>query len=250
MDRLESRAFERDGFVVVRGCCDPELVRRIRDRADSCLQPLLGPAEFEADVGYPGSPASRASDGGDTCRRLLHAYARDSAFREWATGSAVRANLRVLFGNMDLTMSQCHHNCVMTKHPGFSSATLWHQDIRYWSFDRPELISVWLALGKESEENGALKVIPGSHAMSIDRGRLDRDLFLRPELAENAELIERAQTVPLEPGDVLFFHCRLFHAAGKNLTDEVKLSMVTTYHTADNRPIPDTRSAQYPGVPL
>ncbi len=86
--------------------------------------------------------------------------------------------------------------------------------------------------------------------MNIDRGRLDRDLFLRPELADNAALIERAQTVPLEAGDVLFFHCRLFHAAGKNLTDEVKLSVVTTYHTADNRPIPDTRSAQYPGVPL
>lgn len=250
IDRLEPRAFERDGFVVVRGCCDSGLVKRIRNRAASYLEPLLGPAEFEADVGYPGSPASRADDGGDTCRRLLHAYARDSVFRQWATGDAVAANLRVLFGSSELMMSQCHHNCVMTKHPGYSSATLWHQDIRYWSFDRPELISVWLALGAETEENGALKVIPGSHAMNIDRGRLDRDLFLRPELADNAALIERAQTVPLEAGDVLFFHCRLFHAAGKNLTDEVKLSVVTTYHTADNRPIPDTRSAQYPGVPL
>ena len=113
-------------------------------------------------------------------------------------------------------MSQCHHNCVMTKHPGFSSSTAWHQDIRYWSFDAPELVSVWLALGSEREENGALWVIPGSHRLRLDRGRFDRHLFLRPELDANRALIDTATLVELEAGDALFFHCRLFHAAGKN----------------------------------
>jgi phytanoyl-CoA hydroxylase len=250
IDQLVSRAFARDGFVVVRGLCDASLREQIRSQAQAYMDPLLGPAEFEAEVGYPGSPASRAARGGDTPRRLLHAYARDPAFRRWATGAALRAHLQTLFGRDDIRMSQCHHNCVMTKHPGYSSATLWHQDIRYWSFDRPELISVWLALGEENERNGALKIIAGSHAMDIDRGRLDKDLFLRPELAENATLIEQARAVELEAGDAVFFHCRVFHAAGKNLTDDVKLSFVTTYHTSDNQPIPDTRSAQYPSVKL
>ena len=55
----------------------------------------------------------------------------------------------------------------------------------------------------------------------------------------------------LEAGDVLFFHCRLFHAAGKNRSGEVKLSAVFTYHTAgSNRPIPGTRSDRYPSVPV
>ena len=214
------------------------------------LDPLLGPAEFEAEVAYPGSPPSRTASGGDTPRRLLHCYARDAAFRRWAIGAEVQNYLRTLFDRSDVMMSQCHHNCVMTKHPGYSSATLWHQDIRYWSFDRPQLISVWLALGAEHERNGALKIIAGSHAMDIDRGRLDKDLFLRPELADNAELIAKARTVELDPGDAVFFHCRLFHAAGTNLTRDVKLSIVTTYHAADNHPIPDTRSARYPSVPL
>jgi len=147
-------------------------------------------------------------------------------------------------------MSQCHHNCVMTKHPGFSSETLWHQDIRYWSFDRPELVSVWLALGSETADNGALWVIPGSHQLELDRGRFDAELFLRPELPENRELIDAAQVVELDAGDVLFFHCRLFHAAGMNRTSKVKLSLVGTYHDGDNAPIPGTRSALYPSVAL
>ena len=86
--------------------------------------------------------------------------------------------------------------------------------------------------------------------MEFDRGRLDAALFLRPELPENQALIERAQTVELSAGDVLFFHCRVFHAAGMNRSDNIKMSMVSTYHTLDNAPIPGTRSAQYPSIAL
>ena len=216
----------------------------------AALEPLEGPAEFEAEVGYAGAPRSREAPGGDTPRRLLNAYSRDPVFKHWARSDSIRRQLAALMGTPDIAMSQCHHNCVMTKYPGFSSATLWHQDIRYWSFDAPELVSFWLALGAETARNGALRVIPGSHRVELERGRLDAELFLRPELAENKALIREAVTVELEPGDALLFHSRLFHAAGKNLSDDVKLSAVFTYHDASNSPIPGTRSSQFPGIAL
>ena len=216
----------------------------------AALDPLLGPAEFEADVGYPGAPVSRDAPGGQTPRRLLNAYARDAAFREFAVGDDVRRWISRLLDCPEPCLSQAHHNCVMTKFPGYSSRTDWHQDIRYWRFDAQTLVSAWLALGPENRDNGSLRVIPGSHAMNIDRGRLDQHLFLRKELAANRELIDRSVTIVLEPGDVLFFHCRLFHAAGRNTTEAVKFSPVFTYHCADNQPIPGTRSAQYPEIAL
>lgn len=247
---LSPQTFARDGYQVVRGLC-PESVRdALRTMTLAHLEPLVGPVEYEADVGYPGAPSSRDEQGGSTPRRLLNAYSRAEVFREWATGRLVGDQLRALFDRDDVLLSQCHHNCVMTKYPGHSSATLWHQDIRYWSFDQPELISVWLALGDETAANGALRVIPGSHRLDIDRGRLDSTLFLRTELQENRTLIESSEPVQLAAGDVLFFHCRTYHAAGMNLSNEIKLSPVFTYHTFDNRPIPHTRSAQLPSVEL
>ena len=242
--------FERDGYLVVRQLLDPARVEELRTLATEALEPLAAPVEYEAEVGYPGAPSDRGAKGGDTPRRLLYAFARHSAYRRWATGPEVAAQLDLVSGARDWLVSQCHHNCVMTKAPGYSSETQWHQDIRYWSFDHPELISVWLALGHETRENGALQVIPGSHSMSIDRGRLDRALFLRPELPQNQALIERAEAVELEPGDVLLFHCRTFHAAGRNATADIKLSCVFTYHRSGNRPIPGTRSAAYESVPV
>lgn len=246
---LELQRFARDGYLVAPGLAAQDTVTRMRAITLGSLAPLLGPAEFEADVHYPGAPTSRLEEGGETPRRLLNAITRDTLIRDWATSSDLAVRLEALLeGSVEL--AQSHHNCIMTKHPGYSSATLWHQDIRYWSFDRPELVSVWLALGEELPENGALQVIPGSHRLLLDRGRLDAELFLRPELPENAELIDSAVSVRLAPGDVLFFDAQTFHAAGTNNTGEVKLSAVFTYHRSDNRPIPGTRSSAYPSLPM
>lgn len=246
----EAEAFAADGYVVLRGLVDGSACDAVIREVEEALHPVLGPAEFEADVGYPGSPASRDAAGGDTPRRLLHAYSRFPALRPLVTGGPVARHLRALMGSDRVLLSQCHHNCVMTKAPGFSSATLWHQDVRYWAFERPELVSLWLALGDETAENGALQVIPGSHREMLPAERYDAALFLRPELPENQALIAGARTVELTKGDVLVFHCRTFHAAGRNVTDRLKLSCVFTYHGADNGPLPDTRSARYASIEL
>lgn len=250
ISRFEPALFASQGYIVRKGLLSKPAIARLKATTEQALDPLIGPVEFEAEVGYPGAPESRDVSGGDTPRRLLHAYARDSVFSELATAQPIRDTLIAVMGTEDVHLSQNHHNCVMTKHPGYSSSTSWHQDIRYWSFDRAELVSIWCALGDETKENGALSVIPGSHIEEVERGRLDRDLFLRTDLQENQNLLDRQLQVELDAGDVLFFHCRLFHAAGRNESDEVKFSAVFTYHDGDNHPIPGTRSERYPSIRL
>jgi phytanoyl-CoA hydroxylase len=245
----EARRFRADGFVIVRGLAAAATCERILAVARDHLAREAAPVEYEAQLHYPGAPASLDAPGGHTVRRLLQAYARDAVFREWATATPVAARLRQLMcGN--ICLSQAHHNCVMTKQPRYSSVTGWHQDIRYWSFQQPELVSVWFALGREYPDNGCLSLIPGSHLLELSTDSLDGTLFLREDLAANRALIETRVTPLLEQGDVLFFHCRTFHAAGANQTSEAKFSLVTTYHTEDNRPLPGTRSASLPSVAL
>src|SRR5439155_17892108 len=120
--------------------------------------------------------------------------------------------------------------------------------IRYWSFERPELVSVWLALGREFSENGCLSFLPRSHTMEFAGDRLDDALFLRAGNPLNQALIAARVTPVLEPGDAVLFHCRTLHGAGSNNTAEIKLSLVFSYHDADNQPLPGTRSASLPAV--
>jgi phytanoyl-CoA hydroxylase len=239
--------FRRNGYGIVRGLAPSDTRSRMLAIARSHLARAVPPIEYEADVQYPGAPASHDAPGGRTVRRLLQAYARDSVFADWATSSELASFLRALLGPA-VELSQAHHNCIMTKDPRYSSVTSWHRDIRYWSFEKPELVSVWLALGRERRPNGCLLVLPGSHALEFPPDRLDHAQFLRTDLDSNRALLDRQAAVELDPGDVLFFHCRLFHAAGRNETRETKYSVVFTYHASDNRPLPGSRSASLPDV--
>jgi phytanoyl-CoA hydroxylase len=206
------------------------------------LRAAVAPLEYEADVGYPGAPASLAAPGGKTVRRLRGAYHRDDSFRDWAQDPALVSKLAQLFDE-PVCLSLAHHNCIMTKHPNYGTATGWHRDIRYWSFTKPDLISVWLALGEESSTNGGLKVIPGSHRMDIQPAQLDELDFLRPDVPQNQALFEQGIALDLQAGDVLFFHSRLFHAAGRNDTALMKTSVVFVYHGVSNQPVPGSKSA-------
>jgi phytanoyl-CoA hydroxylase len=247
--RIEIEKFHEEGYVIAPGLASREVCAAMTELTELALAKNPTPVEYESDLHYPGAPASREAPGGRTVRRLLQAYSRHPLFSGWATYPEVVARVRQLLGPQ-LVLPQAHHNCIMTKHPRFSSDTYWHQDIRYWSFERPDLISVWLALGPEFPENGCLDLLPGTHKMVFARERLDEAFFLRTDLPENRRLIATQIAAQLNPGDALFFHARTFHAAGRNRTDLAKFSLVFTYRPADNRPLPGTRSASKPEVSI
>lgn len=239
----EIERFREQGYLIIRGLL-PEPVRQTMVAVTSAgLADEIPPVEFEADVHYPGSPASLSAEGGRTVRRLKQAYSRHPVFGEWMCSEPLVGRLQQLFGGRRVVMPLAHHNCVMTKQPRFSSDTLWHQDIRYWSYSRPELISAWLALGTENQNNGCLWVIPGTHRMSFRPEQFDEALFFRTDLPENQALIANKVPVELQPGDVLLFHSLTFHAASKNFTNQPKFSAVFTFRPADNPPRPGSRSA-------
>lgn len=237
------------GFVVVPGFVPGDALATLNAVAREQLAARAEPLEFEADLQYPGAPSSREAAGGETVRRLLDAYTREPEFARWGASEATGAWMREYFGER-VFMSRAHHNCLMTKHPRYGSLTGWHRDIRYWSFGREDLVSVWLALGEEEVDNGALWFVPGSHRMDFDASRFDEAKFFRADLADNAALIRTAESPRLAPGDAVFFHSNTLHSAGKNLSDNVKFSLVFTYRGESNPPLAGTRSTSKPEVEL
>ena len=149
-DTPEDRAarFARDGYVVCRGLAPLPTCERMLDVAQAHLAAGIEPRRVRSRRAVSGRAAVAR------CTRRPHRAAAPpgvcarSAFGEWATSPALAAQLEPA-ARPEVELSQAHHNCVMTKDPRYSSLTSWHRDIRYWSFERPELVSVWLALGRE-----------------------------------------------------------------------------------------------------
>ncbi|MBF6988382.1 MULTISPECIES: phytanoyl-CoA dioxygenase family protein [Cupriavidus] len=244
-----AQAFHANGFVILRGFGSEADCAALEAVARRHLAAVVPPVEFEADLGYPGAPAARDAAGGGTVRRLRQAYGRDEVFHDWATAPKLVSVVQALLGE-PACLTLAHHNCVMTKHPHYGSQTGWHRDTRYWSFAKPELVTVWLALGDEDESNGVLRVIPGSHRAALEPGQLDPAEFLIEAHPASQPLLQAARPLALHRGDVLFFDSRLFHAAGRNASNAVKLSVAFAYFGASNRPLDGTRSAEFGSVAL
>jgi len=110
-------------------------------------------------------------------RRLRQAYNRDIIFKNWMENREIRPILEQILDDK-VVITTAHHNSIMTKMPKESTQTRWHQDIRYWSFSNSNLVSIWLALGEENSQNGALEFIPKSHNMKFNTYQFDEKEYL------------------------------------------------------------------------
>jgi phytanoyl-CoA hydroxylase len=107
-----------------------------------------------------------------------------------------------------------------------------------------------LALNQSNTENGCLRFLPGTHRLTFRTDQLDENKFLRTDLPENQPLLETEIGIDMQPGDVIFFHCKTFHAASRNRSNVARKSVLFTYRPKDNPPIPGTRSASLPELLL
>lgn len=115
------------------------------------------------------------------------------------------------------------------RNPGFVS---WHQDSTYWGLDPADVITAWIAFSDSTAENGAMRVIPGTHTMEQIP---HRDTF-RPEnlLSRGQEIevdVDEKQAVMLElrAGEMSLHHVRLIHGSDPNPSDLRRIGYAIRY---------------------
>jgi hypothetical protein len=112
------------------------------------------------------------------------------------------------------------------KLPGQELTTVpWHQDSAYFGEETAEdlIITVWIPLVEATEANGCMQVVPFSdregyvkHLDANDEG----GFLMLPKDPEPASVV----TVPMQPGDALFFNNLVKHRSLPNRTDGIRWS--------------------------
>ncbi|TKS72490.1 Phytanoyl-CoA dioxygenase domain-containing protein 1 [Collichthys lucidus] len=135
-----------------------------------------------------------------------------------------------------------------TKHDGsVGEDTLpyvaWHQDMRYWGIAGGPVLSVWLGLDDSLEENGALRVIPGSHHVgmlphrqAIHPGNM---LSVNQEIPEELVQADNAVLCPLSAGQMSIHDGLLVHASDANTSQRRRCGFVIRYVPTCAYPIQD-----------
>ncbi len=250
LTHAQIQQFKIDGYLVLPQMFGAERIAKLRKLTQQHLDQRQTPFELEAEVKYPGAPASVEAMGGNTIRRLRMAFQRHEDYRQTALEPQIVDAVRQILGGKRLLLNPNHHNCIMTKLPEFSSVTHWHRDTRYWNFNNKYLINAWVALGDETEQNGCMSILPGSHRWEVRPQALDDAQFLIPDHPDNEWRLSTSRLVELHAGDVLLFSAHCFHAAGKNSTKKPKFSMVFTYHNESTCAISGSNSAATPAIEL
>ena len=110
----------------------------------------------------------------------------------------------------------------IVKIDGSNPEVAWHQDVGptnggYFPDGRPvPTVTCWLALDRVNAENGAVRVVPGTHKKLYGdyHKRIRADLVERGDISELE--LDRAVTFTLEPGEFYLFHSWLLHGSEAN----------------------------------
>ena len=105
-----------------------------------------------------------------------------------------------------------------------------HQDNAYFCLTPPDSFTMWVAVDPATEENGPVHYLPGSHL----RGSFEHEYSGQPG---NSLKMSRPQPVDggkafralMQPGDVIFHHCKVVHFSGANKSDKPRVGMVIPY---------------------
>lgn len=127
-----------------------------------------------------------------------------------------------------------HYFCKM---PGDKRSVSWHQDASYWPFETSQTVTAWLAIDDSTPENGAMKVIPGTHSMGHlpFRASSEADNNVLNQTIESAEKYGDPVQLCLKAGQISLHADMLAHGSEPNLSDTRRCGLTIRYCPASVR---------------
>ena len=107
----------------------------------------------------------------------------------------------------------------------------WHQDATYWGLSAPDVMTAWVAFTEATVENGAMRMVPGSHAEQLAH----RDTFAPHNLLSRGQEIAvevddaRRVDVLLRPGEMSLHHVRMVHGSPANRSADRRIGFAIRY---------------------
>lgn len=169
--------------------------------------------------------------------KLLRPGEDDKEIREWHESSRflfdICTNPQILDYVEDLLGPNFYlwASNFFSKAPRNPSKVGWHQDAYYWPLSPLNSVTAWIAFTDSDEENGAMKVIPGSHLGGlIKHKRASKDESVLTLVLERGTFREdQAVSLVLKAGQISFHDDRMIHGSPPNPSDRWRIGFTIRY---------------------
>ncbi len=111
-----------------------------------------------------------------------------------------------------------------------------HQDAKYIGLEPHNWVTAWIAVTDSNEENGCMKMWPGSHKGELKNHEQkfdDGNLLTRGQTIENVP-IEETDSVILKAGQMSLHHPTVIHGSGLNKSKDRRIGFVVQSYIGSN----------------
>src|SRR5438105_1482763 len=131
----------------------------------------------------------------------------------------------------------------ISKDPYTGRATPWHEDSAYWkgrlsAYDN--IVTIWLAIDRSTQENGCMRVIPGTHANGFSEyeGLNDEAHYTFSSQVKDVDE-SKAVYFELERGECSLHDSRIIHGATANTSPHCRCGYTLRYFSTTARVYPE-----------
>ncbi len=226
-------AYQRDGYVVIPQLFAADEIAILRQTTEREL---------------PGSDVlTKADRAGNKVSLKMWNHAGDDIYGMFSRNErVVKRAERQVNGKVYLYSAK-----MILKNAHDGGAWEWHQDYGYWYNNgcmAPDMVSCLIAVDPNTTENGCLEVLRGSHHLGrLDHVRENEQFVADSERVNVAVKMFDTVSIPLEPGDAIFFHCNLLHRSDANNSNHRRWNFICSYNAVSNRPYKRERDYGHDG---
>jgi ectoine hydroxylase-related dioxygenase (phytanoyl-CoA dioxygenase family) len=227
LTEAQVQQFSRDGYLkggrilgddAVR-VLQEEIARVIRDDGTAVRQPVRL-ANLTGDPDHPVWQIVNIWEASDPFEALIH-------------NPQIGEEMAQLTGAQRLRI---WHDQIQFKPAEFGGVTMWHQDAPLWPILAPMTeVTAWVALDDVNEDNGCMRMVPGSHRWgnAIDFLHTLSAFEAMPALWEGHAVAVRS--CPVRRGEVHYHHALAWHGSPANTSGRHRRAIALHYMTEQTR---------------
>lgn len=233
----QTERFAREGYLVLEDVFDAEEVAFLQAGAGALL----------ADPSSLDSETVITEPGCGEIRSVFEIHRQSPIMRRLVADERLAGVARFLLGDEIYV-----HQSRLNYKPGFQGKEFyWHSDFETWHVEdgmpRMRALSMSVLLAENTQHNGPLMLIPGSHRTFLTcvgetpedhyRMSLKKQEYGVPDEDSLAELAHRHGIVaPVgKPGTVIVFDCNVMHGSNGNITPFPRANAFLVYNAVGNR---------------
>ena len=233
----QKRFYEEHGYLLLPALFDANEVATLRAALDEVLLEAKGLTETTEKFAITPD-----SEGKPQVRRVFNPIVHHKAFHD----AAHHPGTLDVLENLIAPDIQLHHSKLNLKPPSTQAAQFpWHQDYPFFPHTNYDLVAVLIHINEATEENGCLRIIPGSHEygprphrFAGDGGAYTSSVANLDEVADESRWL----SLPCPAGSVGMHHCNMLHSSTANLGKQPRSVLIFQYRAADNVALAGSRS--------